>query len=144
MRRSMKKMAAVSGALAAALTLGPARAEQFGGYAPPSGGFNAPRSQVGDRAPLRVQVTYQVQLPSDRNATLEDQAGAIVTAHAALYDLAKRECDLLVKDFDGDCRVVNLSVSNAMQTFGPSAAMPFNASATIEMTPRPAAPAPKP
>ena len=124
-------------ATAAALSGHGAKAQQLGTYAQPLNGFSPMRGQPGERLPLRVQVQYHIQAPSDRNAALDDQKSTIEAGHAALYDLARRECDALQKSFDGDCRVVALNVGNTGQGFGPGEALQLNATATIEIVPRP-------
>ncbi len=138
--RYSSRPASIAVAVLAIVASGAGQAQDFTPY---GSGFNGPglfRNQPGQPGPLRIQVNVQMQTAANRDATLEAQKAAIQTAHAALYDLAARECETVSKTFDGDCRVTGLNLGNNSQGFGPSPTATFNATVTIEVTPHPPAP----
>ena len=112
----------------------------------PPGGYIGQRGASADQASLRVQVSFQVQMPQVREAPISEQATTISNGHQALYDLVKHECDLLSTSFEGECRLSSLNLNNQSQNYGPSSAISFSATASFEVVPRPAAPvaSPKP
>ncbi len=97
----------------------------------------------GRDAILHVQVSYQLQQPIAAAGSLDEQKAAMKLDHAAFYELASKECELLRSVFPGNCRLAALNVSGSIgQSFnGISFA---HANATFEVTPTAPEPAAKP
>lgn len=131
---------------AASVTACQSQEQPFRNFASPPAGFIGQRSASADQASLRVQVSFQVQVPQVREAPVSEQATTISTGHQALYDLVRHECDLLGKSFEGDCRLSSLNINNQSQNYGPSSGISFSATASFEVVPRPSPPvtSPKP
>ena len=95
----------------------------------------ADRGQFGTgRSALpRVQVNYQLQVPTDRNGSVDDQKASIATVHDALYDLIAHECEHLQTAFKADCRIASMSIGNIGQTFNNTSTATASASATFDL-----------
>lgn len=136
-----------AGALVAAIFLlaaTNAKAQKFSDVAQQldTGDRPAVVQQQSRTAPIRVQVTYQLQWPVGLAQSLDDQKTAITRVHAAFYDLASHECDQLKSLAGGDCRLASLNIGNTgYPQSNPAATFQANATATFEVTP-PALPAP--
>ena len=116
-----------------------AQVQKFSDVAQQLDGLDQPRPS---RAPLRVQVSYQLQVPVDHDASVEDQKTAIASIHDALYDLAGHECDHLQAAFRMECRLASITVGNAGQGYGNANTMSATASAGFDLSPLPPTPPP--
>ena len=94
-------------------------------------------------AAVHVQVNYQLQAPGSRADALEEQKANIASSHAALYQMAARECEQLKVILDGDCRIVSITINNVSQGYNQvNPSLQVGASANFELTSHVAAPDP--
>ena len=50
--------------------------------------------------------------------TLQEESKAAENARQALYEIASRECEVIVRAFKGECRLMNISVNSYAQDRG--------------------------
>lgn len=142
-------MSALQAILAGSLFLAlpsSASAQKFSDVAQQLDAAEAMTRKAALGVPIRVQVSYQLQLPTAaRPVSVEEQALAVGTSHEAIYKLAARECDHLRVVVSGDCRMTSLNVGNANGGYNQQAGFQqVTGNATFELIPRPAELTPPP
>ena len=81
--------------------------------------------QIGaaQRAPfgaegIQVNASFQTMVPLLTQGSLQDENKAAESARQSLYEIASRECDVISKVFNGECRLMNIGVNSHVQDRG--------------------------
>ena len=67
---------------------------------------------------MRVSASFQTIVPISGPANVEAEARATEDARRSLYEIASRECSVIIKVFKGTCRISNLNVRSYVQNRG--------------------------
>jgi len=79
---------------------------------------------VGTVPAPRIQVQVQLQTRGSGNSTADEQRAAQEALRRSLYDVAVKECSIIVEVFKADCRMLTLNVtSNILDRGGPGVDM---------------------
>lgn len=92
----------------------------------------------GYTRPLRISASFRTIVPLDAGSNMDAEMKATEQARRTLYELAGRECDVITKVFDGDCRLVRVSVNSYVRNNRVTGRqVTISASATYELRRRP-------
>lgn len=135
------RLASVAGLFLLITAEGPSFGQTFSDVARQLDAADAMTKQASPGIPVHIQVAYQLKLPANPSATLDEQVQGFTAAHKAIYELAAHECDQLMAVTPGECRMVSVTIGQGGMPYnGQGATLQVAGSAMFELTPRPVAP----
>jgi cyanophycinase-like exopeptidase len=98
---------------------------------------DAGAERAGRISVLRVQSTVSLFVPGNQGS-LDEQKAAGESGRRAVYEMAARECQVLVEVFRADCKLVSVNVNVNAQTRTPgSEGLAVNGTIAYELTSKP-------
>jgi hypothetical protein len=101
----------------------------------PATAQEAAPERAGRISVLRVQSTLTLFIPSVAQGSLDEQKTAGESGRRAIYEMAARECHVLVEVFRADCKLASVNVTANAHTRGPgNEGLVVNGTVAYELT----------